>query len=249
MKKYLSASLAASAVMFAAMSADAASLTLTNVAGNWSSWTGGVSVTPSTNGDVSELRWGTPRFVGKQSGYDFEPAATPTTQQQDETFALGSFTHYNFPIDVGITSATLDVTFSFYLGDDSDNIYTRTSQFVFNHLETPNMAPVCANGKQSKVNGVQVGCEDRVTPKTNPSKSESFTVVDGNTTRNYLFDVTGFEIGDGFWTVENQKNTATLQGRFTYEENVAPIPLPAAGWMLMAGLGGIGVVARRRRSN
>lgn len=27
----------------------------------------------------------------------------------------------------------------------------------------------------------------------------------------------------------------------------SPIPLPAAGWMLLAGLGGLGVVARRRR--
>lgn len=27
----------------------------------------------------------------------------------------------------------------------------------------------------------------------------------------------------------------------------APIPLPAAGWMLLAGLGGLGLVARRRR--
>jgi hypothetical protein len=28
---------------------------------------------------------------------------------------------------------------------------------------------------------------------------------------------------------------------------VAPVPLPAAGWMLLAGLGGLGAVARRRR--
>ncbi|MBC9245536.1 THxN family PEP-CTERM protein [Paracoccus sp. 11-3] len=241
--------MAAFAVVFAAVSANASTLTLTNVAGNWSSWTGGVSVTPSTRDEVSELRWGTPRFVGKQSGYDFKPAEASSTHQEDETFALGLFTHHNFPIDVGITSATLDVTFSFYLGEDTDNIYTRTSQFVFSHIETPNMVRVCSNGKRSRVNGVQVGCEDRVTPVTNPSKSEVFTVVEGNKTHKYMFDVTGFDIGDGFWTVENQKNTATLQGRFTYEENVAPIPLPAAGWMLLAGLGGIGAVARRRRNS
>ena len=31
------------------------------------------------------------------------------------------------------------------------------------------------------------------------------------------------------------------------DDPVAPVPLPAAGWMLLAGLGGLGVARRRRR--
>lgn len=31
--------------------------------------------------------------------------------------------------------------------------------------------------------------------------------------------------------------------------DIAPIPLPAAGWLLFAGLGGLGVLARRRRNH
>ena len=39
------------------------------------------------------------------------------------------------------------------------------------------------------------------------------------------------------------------QGSFSneIEINVAPIPLPAAGWLMLAGLGGLGLLARRRR--
>ena len=33
----------------------------------------------------------------------------------------------------------------------------------------------------------------------------------------------------------------------SFYNGAAPVPLPAAGWLLMAGLGGIGAVARRRR--
>ncbi|MRH20450.1 VPLPA-CTERM sorting domain-containing protein [Rhodovulum strictum] len=30
--------------------------------------------------------------------------------------------------------------------------------------------------------------------------------------------------------------------------SISAVPLPAAGWLLIAGLGGLGVVARRKKS-
>ncbi len=46
-----------------------------------------------------------------------------------------------------------------------------------------------------------------------------------------------------FWNY----STAAFVSDFRFDVAPAPIPLPAAGWMLLAGLGGMGWMARRRR--
>jgi hypothetical protein len=45
----------------------------------------------------------------------------------------------------------------------------------------------------------------------------------------------------------NGKNQAGVS-HISFYNSVAPVPLPAAGWLLLAGLGGIGALARRRRA-
>lgn len=253
MKKFLSVLCTASALTVAAVSAQAATVTLTSVSGVWSARTGGVNV----NGlGTSSLSWGT---GNNQSGYDFDAVTgLPEVYEQDVLFDLGTFSHRNFPISAGtsITSATLDVAFSFYLDSDPGNLITRSSTFVFAHNETPNAANPCANGEPNNSDLNVNGCADSVKASTNPSGTETFQIADedGNI-RTYVFDVTGFVVGgnplEEFWTVENYSNSAVLQARFTYAENIlppAPIPLPAAAWLLMGGVGALGVASRRRRS-
>ena len=36
---------------------------------------------------------------------------------------------------------------------------------------------------------------------------------------------------------------------FQYNMNIAPVPLPAAGWLMLCGLGGAGAIARKRRAH
>ncbi len=240
-----------SAFAFGMTSAHAATLTVTNITGAWSSWAGGKDVSTSSAGDTSQLRWGVPHGGASKSGYDFTPAASPSVQTAHNQFALGQFTHHNFPINggTGITSVALDVTFDFYLGTDSTNIISRTSQFIFDHWETTNASATCANGDKNGVGVNDAGCADRVVAVTNPSSTETFTVVEGATTHTYAFAVTGFDIGSAFWTSENQSNSAVLKAMFTHESYIqpAPVPLPAAAGLLIAGLGALTVAGRRRK--
>jgi hypothetical protein len=49
--------------------------------------------------------------------------------------------------------------------------------------------------------------------------------------------------------VEEQTNTAPLLAEFDFEPNTPPaVPLPAAGWMLIAGIGGLVAMKRRQKA-
>ncbi|WP_233493392.1 VPLPA-CTERM sorting domain-containing protein [Ruegeria atlantica] len=45
----------------------------------------------------------------------------------------------------------------------------------------------------------------------------------------------------------NGKNTAGLSNLSVYVASPSPIPLPAAGWLLIGGIGGLVALGRRKR--
>ncbi len=242
---------------------------ITSVGASWSVTGGtGVVYTPEQpqGQQDAEVRWGTPhRDQGgtpetrQKSGYLFEGVAPPTTDWYDAgvdqagaNFNLGDFTHFNWAINVdsGISGAVLNLTFGFDWRADNNpgsvlNSDTFSAQYVFNHWETPNGNNPCANG-EAHGSGVNAnGCADRVIATLNQGQQKAFEDAAGNL---YFLSISGFQTANGlvsqFWTTENMNNKATLVANFTTEPNV--IPLPAAAWLLIGGLGALGAVARRR---
>lgn len=259
MTRFLSTLCAASALALTVGAADAATVTITGITGTWvdtdpnQTWQNSISGT-----GTSQIRWGTPSSGSDKSGYNFNKAATSFTAAQDDEFKLGQFEHLNYPITgTSITAATLQVVFSFMLEGET-TARQLTSKFLFAHNETTNNENPCANGASNYSDVNANGCADQVTVSTLVDGSETIELVDEDgSTREYAFDILGFKQGgmtiNEFWTVEKQKNSADLYARFTYAENinvppVAPVPLPAAGFLLLGGLGAMGAVARRRKS-
>ncbi|MEL7105998.1 MAG: THxN family PEP-CTERM protein [Pseudomonadota bacterium] len=244
---------ASAALTLIASTAFAATVSIESVTGSWTavSQNNAYGVTTSNSDTFSEVTWGQAPKNGPQSSYSFERTIPPAViAAPGEEFALGKFTHHNWPIytvpsngaATAIDWAELQVDFQVKI----DNVlYDFTRNYRFDHSETPNGGTngACAFGGASGDAGVnENGCADRVVASLNEAGSETL-VVDGLV---YTFDISGFEVGgetmDFFLTKENAINEAILVG--TYD--VSAVPLPAAGWMLIAGLGGLVAMKRRK---
>lgn len=182
------------------------------------------------NGGKSTARWGTSIGYG-QSGYDFVSAATPVTVSSNgSAFALGSFTHLNYPI-VGTALTNIDLALSL----QDIGVFDVGTTFSFTHNETPNNTGGPADN-------------DLVTI-TNPVVDRAFSYDGGS----YYFNLFGFSQDGGatisttFSTVEGKANTATLYGRIT--EAPLQAPEPATFAITLAGLGLVGWAARRKAAN
>lgn len=244
---------AAAALTLVASTAFAATVSIESVMGSWTavSQNNAHGVTINNTDAYSEVTWGEPPKDGSQSSYGFERIIPPSiVAAPGEEFALGKFTHHNWPIytkpsdgaDTAIDWAELQVDFQVKI---DDTLYDFSRNYRFEHSETPNEGTngACAFGGSNGDSGVNAnGCADRVVASLNDAGSETL-VVDGLA---YTFDISGFEVDgqtmDFFLTKENAINEAILVGTY----NVSPVPLPAAGWMLIAGLGGLVAMKRRK---
>lgn len=238
------AAVAASVMLASGASAAPVDANITSIQAFWENTVPASVTTDNTDptGTVT-ARWGDPATADGQSGYDFTAEATPINGiSVNSIFDLGTFVHQNFPIfDDGSVPGTLDLRLEIggTLTDPGATAFAVTSIFSFTHTETPNDGNPCAEG------GAQP-CPDLVEVVLNSGASTSVN-IDGV---DYFFSVSGFEV-DGtpvssFLTLESQSNQAILQGTFTADVNV--VPLPAAGWMLLAGVGGLAALRRRKKA-
>lgn len=212
----------------------AATFTINTVDGDWANAIPTVTINNSgSGGGTSIARWGTP--AGNpygQSKYEFESASTPITALSDGTkFALGTFTHQNYPIyDTTLTSINLMISLAI---SDFGNL---AATFGFVHNETSNIYTPPSNP----------GNNDEVT-LANPTLNKHF--ISGG--YDYYFNLIGFSTDGGntiktfFSTVEGCRNTATLYGQITERPITTPEPIT----LILVGLGLCAVGCIRRKFN
>ncbi|WP_330149103.1 retention module-containing protein [Shewanella xiamenensis] len=124
------------------------SFNFSGIVANWTTINGGSDVRkfdgPDNDSGKDQVRWGDPAsYNGSQSGYGFadNDAALNGSLSLNQDIVLGTFTHYNYPIDSGtsITSATMQITFNV---TDAYGVTTPvTLTLNFSHNETPNDGP------------------------------------------------------------------------------------------------------------
>ncbi|MDX9835606.1 MAG: THxN family PEP-CTERM protein [Desulfobulbus sp.] len=204
---------------------------LTKIDGDWKnpSPAGKATIVNSgSTGGTSTASWGNGDNV---SSYVFVSNNTPLNVEADgDLFSIGTFTHNNFPIDMGSSINAIDLLITIQAFDLID----LSATFNYSHNETPNTGGDLAN-------------RDIVTI-TNPILNADFE-YGGN---KYYFNLFGFSQDDGltvsnvFKTYENQANAANLYAKVT-SEPLAPAPIPEPSTMFLVGTGLAGVAALSRR--
>jgi len=227
---------------------------------------------PTSGGETVSISWGDPASSpvgdpnGAQSEYEFDPTGDPSptgplfVAEADTPYSLGTFTHFNEPIwDSGGSLLTADLILHF-AGTPIDPAAGGTQSFgavfKFSHDETVNETDVFGNPDLDACDTPpqvsNVPCDDLVT--LDPVGGVDEVVVVGDV--EYTFTLLGFAENENgvpgdfnpfgsllFATTEGQANETDLW--FSYSVNV--VPLPAAGWLLLAGIGGLAAVGRRRK--
>jgi hypothetical protein len=245
MSKILKSFAAASIFVLAttATGALAVPLSLENVAFTWSDPVNGNNIEYSGQGtDDAQIRWGgSGATFTEKSGYEIQATSDPVPDPGvgvDDPFILATFTHFNEPITAGTAIGFVNLLIGADVYDNGTFVKSVSFEFQFEHLETSNSGPC-----DETTNPVGTVCDDRVTVSLiNVSDTFNSNGVE------YTLEIEGFLQGGDptnvFYSGEGGTNSAQVQAVFA----AAQVPLPAAGWLLIAGIGGLAAIRRKKKA-
>ncbi|WP_120500694.1 choice-of-anchor K domain-containing protein [Roseovarius sp. EL26] len=224
------------AAAFAALGGAAHAVTFTGTAeGSWGNIQGGGAIGVSNldgSGGSSDVTWGNPVGTTFSNRWRFDGVGADGgagwSTDNDDLFALGSFSYRNGSVN-GHTFTGADLSVELTFTNPFNDV--ETFAFGFDVINTPNTGGGnCCADTASITSGLS--------STTFMYLGEEYTLElfgfsqDGGTTVTSTFD-----------SPEGSNARATLYGRIIQP---ATIPLPAAGWMLLAGLGGLAAMRRKK---
>jgi hypothetical protein len=169
---------------------------------------GSSPLTACASTPFAQVRWGIPAFATAQSGLGFDPAAGHVVVY-NETFDLGSLTHFNFPTYSGTwaSDVTLDLHLRIDPSDLSAPIFDEEIHIPFKMNETPNDPEMACPYSPSLT-----PCSDKITFGTS-----TFNLGAATATTIYQLDIVGFvdptsaTPTDGLISEEYMSTSATLR--------------------------------------
>jgi hypothetical protein len=173
------------------------------------SYCGSSPQSPCAINPFAQVRWGIPGGLTDQSGLGFDPAASHVVVYND-TFDLGTLTHFNWPTIDGTWASAVDLDLHLRIDPSiaGPAIFDQTIQIPFTVHETPNDDTVTPCPYSPSL----TPCSDKITFGTS-----TFDLGAASATTNYELDIVGFfdaatsTTVDGLVSEESASTSAVLR--------------------------------------